>query len=257
VRRLGFLLAVSSLWAAGGCTTGGTRADTASFDAGYAAFQASQWQRAVDGFTRYLRSDPKAAGRGEVYYYRGESLVHLNRRPEAMNDFQQSLAAKAPQPIEAYTYIAIGNLYYEEGNDAAAVRAFDKALRGPQDELPLEATLLRLGTSLQRLGQWPMADKYLGLLLDRYPKSQAAAEARRRYKADGFCIQTGAYRVSTTAQQEAQRLRAAGFTPRLGQTQRDAQVLYTVQTGKAQTYAEAQVLAQQVVRSGFSALIVP
>jgi TolA-binding protein len=251
------VLAVLGLLVAAGCDNSNTRPDKAAFDDGYAAFQNNQWQRATDGFTRYLRSDPNAAARGEVYYYRGEALVHLNRRPEAMADFQRALAAKVKQPIEAYTYVAVGNLYYEEGNDAKAITAYDAAIKGPQDELPMEMLLLRLGTSLQRLGNWSAADRYLGPLIDRYPKSPAAPEARRRYKADSFTVQTGAYSSLSTAQQEAQRVRAAGFSPRLGESKRGTQVLYTVQVGKARTYAEALGQAQLLTRAGFAALIVP
>jgi tetratricopeptide (TPR) repeat protein len=82
-----------------GCAPPTQRDSQAVFDDAFAAFQAGQWPRAYDGFTRYLRSGPEATSRGEVYYYRGQALVHLRRRSEARNDFQQALAAKPGQPI--------------------------------------------------------------------------------------------------------------------------------------------------------------
>jgi tetratricopeptide (TPR) repeat protein len=189
-----------------------------------------------------------------------------------MADFGRALSTKVQQPILAYTYVAIGNLYYEEGNDDKAVAAYGEAIKGPQDDLPMDMLLLRLGTSLQRTGKWAAADKYLGPLIDRYPKSAAAIEARRRFKADSFTVQTGAYSTAAAAQTEAQKLRAAGFTPRISQTTRavpqpsftqpgqptsSTQVLYTVQVGKARTYVEALGQAQMLTRAGFAALIVP
>ena len=255
-RSLILMIAVGGCLAAG-CATGQTRPDRKAFDDGYAAFQAGQWPRAVDGFTRYLRSDPTSSFRGEVYYYRGEALVHLGRRSESLADFQRVAGAGAPPRIAAFAQVAAGNVYFESGEDARAVRAYAEALKGPQRDLPMDMLLLRLSVSLQRLGKWSVADKYLRHLINRYPKTPAAAEARRRYKADSFSIQTGAYGSLSAAQQENERLRAAGFLARLGEMKRGSQVLHTVQVGRAKDYAAAQTLAQRVAQAGFTALIVP
>jgi tetratricopeptide (TPR) repeat protein len=256
VGRLVAILAVLGAVLAG-CQTPTTRSDRAAFDDGYAAFQKGQWQPAIDGFTRYLRSDSSKEARGEVYYYRGQALVHANRRSEALRDFQQALASSPPQPILAYTHVAIGNLYYEEGNDPRAINAYDQALKGPQSELPMDMLLLRLSTSLQHEGKWSTADKYLALLINQYPTSAAAADARRRYKATFFSIQTGAFSTLAGAQAQALRLRDAAFTPRMTQITRNGQTLYAVQVGSARTFAEATTLAGPILKAGFPALIVP
>ena len=240
-----------------GCGPAKKADDRAVFDDGYSAFQASQWQRAVDGFTRFLRANPQSPQCGEVYYYRGEALVHLGRRLEALADFRRAIVAKPPQPIEAFARVAIGNIYYEAGDDAKAIEAYSEALRGPQDQLPMENLLLRVGVSLQRLGNWAGGDRYLGLLIDRYPDSPSAAEARRRIRVGAFCVQTGAYASLAAAQAEADRLRGAGFQPSLVDTKRGTQVLHSVRVGKVRIYSDATYLAQRLNGAGFSALIVP
>jgi TolA-binding protein len=255
-RSLVVLLALGTLLAIG-CTGPQTRPDQAAFDDGFSAFQARQWQKSVDRFSQYLRSDPTNPARGEVYYYRGQALVHLNRRPEAMTDFQRSVTSKPDQPVLAFSYVSIGNLYYEEGNDTKAVDAYGEAIKGPADKLPMDMLLFRLGASLQRLGKWSTADKYLGLVIERYPSSPAFPDAQRRYKADSFSIQTGAYTTPSAAQQEYERVRAAGFSPRLGETKRNNIVYRTVLVGKVKTFAEAEALARRVSQAGFTALIVP
>jgi len=242
---------------AGGCAGGHLREDREAFEAAYQAFQAGQYAQAVDGFTRYLRSCPTTPTRGEVYYYRGQALVHLNRQREARADFERAIGAEAPEPIRSFARAAIGNLYYEEGNDAKALEAYAPLFRSPRAEVPMDQVLLRTGVSLQRLGKWATADKYLQRLVETHPDTQAAAEARRRLHATGFSVQTGAFASADAAQQEAARVRAAGFTPRIETVRRGRQTLCTVQVGKVRTWAEAEGLAQRLRLGGFATVIVP
>jgi tetratricopeptide (TPR) repeat protein len=240
-----------------GCGPARQRDAVASFDEGFAAFQAGHWQSAYDGFTRYLRSGPEATSRGEVYYYRGQALAHLRRRSEAMNDFQQALAVKPPQPILDFVRVAIGNFYYEEGNDAKALEWYNQALRDPVPQLPMDQLSLRAGVSLQRVGRWQDADKYFQHLIDNYPATTGAVEARRRIHATAFAAQAGAFATPAAAQQEFARLRQKGFDARIVPANRAGQTLQAVQVGRARTYAEAQALAQRLMNAGFSVLIVP
>lgn len=259
MRRVLVASAAAGLCILAGCggTKGRPQVDQAAFEAGYAAFEAGQWQRAIDEFTRFLRSDPTMESRGEVYYYRGECYVRLRNRREAMDDFLRAVGAEARPPIDAFARVAIGNLYYEDGNDSRAAESYAEALRKPPKELPLDQVTLRMGISLQRLGRWDMADKYFAYLLDRYPDSPSAPEARRRVHAQCFAVQIGAYASMTTAQNEAARARAAGFQPRLVPTWRGSQTLQAIQVGRAPTYAEAAALARRLAQAGFQTLIVP
>lgn len=256
MRRFVVLILASAGVLAGGCASG-SRADRAAFDTGYAALEAGRWQEAVDGFTRYLRSDPTSAHRGEVYYYRGEALVHLNRRAEAKTDFVRATGAGARPPIDQFARVAIGNLYYEEGSDAKAVEHYAKVFDDPHKDVPMPLILLRVGVGLQRLGKWALADRYLAHLVEKYPNTPAARQAMRRLHADAFRVQTGAFASMTTAARQAGRVRAAGFETRLGRTTGGGGTLNTVQVGRAGTYAEAAVLAQRVQQAGFDTLIVP
>lgn len=256
MRGLGTAVLAWACLLGSGCASG-TQADRAAFDAGYAALEAGRWQEAVDGFTRYLRSDPTSVHRGEVYYYRGEALVHLNRRAEAKTDFVRAIGADARPPIDQFARVAIGNLYYEEGNDVKAIEHYARVIEDPHKDLPVPMVLLRTGVSLQRLGKWSLADSYLGHLVAKYPGTPSANHAMRRLHADAFRVQTGAFASTTAAARQAGRVRAAGFETRLGRTAGGGQTLTTVQVGRAGTYAEAAVLEQRVRQAGFDTLIVP
>ena len=253
------LLSAAVVLMAVGCNGGKGRLqeDKAAFDTGYAAFEAGHWQRAIDEFSRYLRSNPTMEARGEVYYYRGECYARLRNRQDAMDDFLRALGANARPPIDSFARVAIGNLYYEAGDDAKAVDAYAEALRQPPKELPLEWVLLRMGVSLQRLGRWQKAGEYLTYLADHYPESPSVPEARRRLRADCFTVQIGAYVSMTTARGEAARARAAGFQPRIVYVARGSQTLNAIQVGRAQTYAEAAALARRLGQAGFQMVIVP
>jgi len=251
------LVVLAGMGLVAGCATANQRDERGAFDQAFAAFEAGHWQRACDGFTRHLRSYPAAPTRAEVYYYRGQALVHLKRRSEAMGDFQRAIGAEAKQPILDFARVAIGNLYYEEGNDAGAIQWYAPAVAEPVPQLPLDMLALRVAVSLQRLGRWQSADKYLQYILDNFPASSAAAEARRRIHAASFTVQTGAYAMAAAAQHEMSRLLAAGFQPRIVPVSGGGQRLSAVQVGRAQTYAEAQALAQRLRSAGFSTLVVP
>ena len=251
------LFAAAGFLAAAGCGTSVTREAQQDFKPGRAAFEAGRWQEAVDGFTRFLAAYPSSPARGEVYYYRGLAEVRLNRRNEALADFQRAMRAAPPPPISAYVQVAIGNVHFEEGRDWDAVRAYNGVLGNPPDGVPLDRLVLRLAISLQRVGRWSTADTYLAYVIKNFPGTPAAAEARRRYRAGAFTVQTGAYTSNEGAQREASRLRTAGFAPEIGVTQQQARRLLTVRVGRARTYAEAFSLAQRVSAAGFSAWVVP
>ncbi|MBE3069587.1 MAG: tetratricopeptide repeat protein [Planctomycetes bacterium] len=246
---------MAAILLAGGC--GPRRADRAAFDAGYAAFEAGRWQEAADNFTRYLQSDPTSATRGEVYYYRGQAVLHLKQREDARRDFERAIGAEARPPIDQFARVAIGNLYYEEGNDAKALEHYVVVVRKPAKDLPMPMVLLRMGVSLQRLGRWPMADKYLSYLIEKHPDTPAAAEAMRRVHADAFRIQTGAFGSHAAAQIEANRVQSVGMVARIARVAANGRTLYAVQVGRARTYAEAEQQAERVRRAGFGALVVP
>jgi len=256
VHRSPALVLGMGLLLAAGCARQATRPEDI-FKGAYAAFEANQWQQAVDGFTRYLQAGPTTPMRGEVYYYRGQALVHLNRREEARADFERAIGARASPPIPGFARVAIGNLYYEEGNDRKAIQTYLEILRKPDATLPLDMIILRLAVSLQRIGQWSAADQYLAYLINRYSDTQSAVEAWRRFHATGFTVQTGAFASNTAALRQADRLRGEGFLPTMGQAKRGSQTFYAVRVGKVQTYAEAAALAQQIRQAGFPVLIVP
>lgn len=257
IRLLAFLLAAMLLLAlASGCAQP-QRADRAAFDSGYAALEGGRWSQAVKDFSRYLRSDPDSPDRGEVYYYRGEALVHLDHRPEAKADFLRAIGAGARPPIDQFARVALGNLYYEEADDVRAVKQYAAILQDPHDEVPVPTILLRTGVGLQRLGQWEKGKRYLEYLIAHYPDSPAARQAARYAAADAFRVQTGAFSARASADVQARQVRQAGFAPRLAQVTRSGRRLTAVQVGRERTYSGAASLAQRLRQAGFDTLIVP
>jgi len=242
--------------AAGGCAAH-QQADRAVFDSGYAALEAGRYDQAVKDFSRYLRMDPDSPNRGEVYYYRGQALVHLKRPNEAKADFVRAIGAGAREPVDQYARIALGNLYYEEANDVEAVKQYAVVLQDPHDEVPVPMVLLRTGVALQRLGKWDIGRQYLRYLVGHYPKTAPAQQAVRYLQADAFRVQTGAFASRATAAMQARQVVAAGFPARLEQVNRNGRSMTVVQVGQARTYAEATVLATRLRSAGFDTLIVP
>jgi len=243
-------------WAAG-CASTARRDPMSYFDRGYAAFERGQWQAASDDFTQYLRMDPSSAHRSEVYYYRGLAEVRLGRRSEAKQDFYRAVGAAADPKIATYARVALGNLYYEDGDDGRALATYGPVIRQGGDDVPMEKVLLRMAVSLQRTGRWSTADAYLARVIRDYGRTPEATEARRRYRAKAFTVQTGAYGSVATARSEAERLRRVGFAANVGRTISSGRSLHTVRVGAARTYTEADALASRLHAAGFSTQIVP
>ena len=110
------------------------------FDAARAAFEAGDFARAADLFAAFVDSYPGGPLTAEASYWRGESLAALDSWSDAARSFLQSFSA-AP----------------------------DGAL-APK-------SLLRLGVSLDRIGQREEACLTLNEVPARYPDSAAAAAA--------------------------------------------------------------------------------
>ena len=257
IRLLAFLLAALLLLAmASGCAHH-RRADRAVFDSGYAALQAGRYGEAVTAFSRCLRTDPDSPDRGEVYYYRGQALAHLERRPDAKADFLRALGADPRPPIDQFARVALGNLYYEEADDVEAVKQYAAVLADPHDAVPVPQILLRTGVALQRLGQWEKGRKYLHYLMVNHSGSAAARQAARYAGAEAFRVQTGAFSAQASAAEQARQVRRAGFAPRLARVVSSGRRLTAVQVGRERTYSEAASLAQRLRRAGFNTLIVP
>jgi TolA-binding protein len=243
--------------AVAGCGAQSVRSGPDYFDEGYGAYAAGQWPTAADRFTQFLQTHPGSPHQAEAYYYRGLARVQMKQRREALEDFERALGSAPPPAIESLASVAMGNLYFEEGADGPAAEAYERGLTNPPPGVPQDRVLLRLAISLQRMGQWGAADTYLARLIERYPTTASATEARRRYRAGGFAVQTGAYASGASASREAGRLRQAGFQARIAPTSRNHQALHAVQVGHMQTYAEAQALARRVNAAGFAAMVVP
>ena len=250
------LVALLLLLLASGCTEA-QRADQAAFDAGYAALEAGRYSQAVTELSRYLRSEPSSPARGEVYYYRGQALAHLKRPAEAQADFQRAIGAKATPPVDQFAHVALGNIYYEQGNDVEALRHYAVVIDEPNEAVPMPMVLLRAGRSLQRLGRWEKGDRYLRYLVAHYPTSAAGREARRYVSADGFSVQTGAYASHATATVQARQVRLAGFAPQLKPVRRAGRQLTAVRVDAGRTYVDALSVAGRLRQAGFETLIVP
>ena len=256
-RRLAFAILLL-VGLAAGCAPGNKRDARADFNDGYAAFEAGKWQAASDGFTRYLGSEPPAAVRGEVHYYRGLSEIHLQQRAEAKADFLKALALDPKEPIRHFAQVALGNVYFEEGDDANAVATYGPVIRAAPTDVPLDRMILRMSISLQRLGKWPAAAAYLSYLVHTYPGTPASEEGQRRMNATAFVVQVGAFSSAAAANTEATRLRRAGFVPRVvPMATKGSPTLMAVQVGSCPTYTEAAALAARVHKAGFATVIVP
>ncbi|MGG7645639.1 tol-pal system protein YbgF [Rhodovulum sp. YNF3179] len=122
--------------------------EQADFDAARAAYDAGDFQAAAEQFQDFTTNYPGGALSGAAHFWRGEALA-------ALEDW------------------------------SGAARAYLDSFSGDPDGDKAPVALLRLGISLDRIGQREEACLTLGEVPARYPGSAAAEEARAQMRAFG------------------------------------------------------------------------
>jgi len=207
-------------------------------------FDQQQYAQATQTLTGFLEKESRSGLAGEAYYLRGLCYRQMGpaREGEAERDLQEAVKMSREASVRGLANVALGHLCYETrpGHLEQAVGYYEAALKDLSKEPPLDAVLLRLGASLQRLGRWSEADPYLSRCYDEFPESSFARYARERFGARTWRLQFGAFSEMSRATRVAEQVRSAGMTADVQPVRQEGKVLYAVRSGSYGTHGQAE-----------------
>ena len=179
-------------------------APRARFSAAHALGGAGQDDRAVVAWRTYLRDFPSHEGAEEGLWQLGVLLLRLDRRTEALADFDELLRRFPKGARRADALLWRGELLREADDPAPAERALRDALAAnPREEVARDARFA-LATVLQKSGRESEAAELLQGLLDgpaaasRFTPGQFAWLAERQIEGGKFA------QAATTARRMAE-----------------------------------------------------
>jgi tetratricopeptide (TPR) repeat protein len=226
-------------------------------------FDKNQYTIAVHSLSDLIRNYPLSAEVAQAYYLRGLCYRQIGpeKNDQAKLDFEQTIKKSKPNSnLRRLCHVAMGHLFFETNppeNDSQAIEHYKKALDGMENKQPKDAVLYRLGTALQRLGQWPAADAYLSQCFNLFPKSSFAEYAKTRFGVRAFKLQIAVVSDIRRARELIEKLRKSGWTAGWNPIWKDDKTLYAVRTGNYQTYDLAIKALAQLQEVQPQAIIVP
>ncbi|MEM0915628.1 MAG: SPOR domain-containing protein [Planctomycetota bacterium] len=190
-------------WLAIGCSTPGGPATLAEARADY---NAGRYTAALAGAERVARAeDPTLSDEGTYLAGLAASRAGDDRKAER---YLNRAAQSADSALAADAAAELGLLYRAQGNQSAAVRAFERAARGLTGNDRAQA-LFYAAVAQQRLGRWTQART--NLLAARAAAADPALRARiaDQLNITGYTVQVGAFSDRTNARRTALELAPA------------------------------------------------
>jgi predicted negative regulator of RcsB-dependent stress response len=112
-------------------------------------------------------------------YYQGATLFHLGRLDEAREELQQVVSQTgAADTMGAAAHVLLARVEVAAGRTDEAVALLEGLVDVPSAGLPPAQALLELGRLHKQAGREEQAQEQWQRIVDEYPQSIAAAEAR-------------------------------------------------------------------------------
>ena len=121
-----------------------------------------------------------SAATGSALYAEGMHQVTTEHSVEGRTTLQEFLSAEPGSVLVPNALYWIGESYYVEKNYPQAVLSFKEVTRRYPKHHKSAAALLKIGMSYAMMGEKDNASLYLRALLQDFPKSEPAPEARKK-----------------------------------------------------------------------------
>jgi len=251
-----------ALWAivglCAGCVEHAGPEAMALLDAARAALEASNHAAAVERTSEFLAQNSHTAEAEAAYYVRGLARWQAGDQAGAREDLQAAASRARTGVMHFKAVKALGDLAMETGDAEWAVTLYKQAIEEAEPNAPaLDEVRYGLGCAYQRLGQWWQADAQFDRLGHVFPDSPTAALAGRRVRCQAWTFQISAYRRKGLADDESARLGRLGLETNVRPAIVGDGLLYLVESGRHDTYAQALADAERVRRFSADAKIVP
>jgi tetratricopeptide (TPR) repeat protein len=223
----------------------------------YEHLSAHRYDTAARHIDQYFANYGPTEAASEAHYLRGVAYAHLGKATQAREDFGESLKATPLSEVEYKSLIALGNLCFESGEDESAIVHYENALKAMPKDPPRDIVMYRLGTSLQRVGEWSKAQFVFSELRSLFPTSKAAKLGAEKFRYFHFVIQAGAYERDQLAAAETARLRRLQMPAEIQFQIVDGRGRHLVRIGKYHTLREAEAALESMKTHLKEAMILP
>jgi tetratricopeptide (TPR) repeat protein len=128
-------------------------------------------------YTRYPTTDSGIAAR----YYAANALAALGRRPEAETRYQEVIDKGGVYAQMAR--LGLAELLANAGQHDRAITIYKELTAEPKGDMPVDGVLMQLGRAYARAGRRSEAQQTYTRIVQEFPESLYAADARRELEA--------------------------------------------------------------------------
>ena len=192
----------------------------------------------------------------EAKYLAGLSYLKLKKYKEAEKIFKD--LSKSRHSKDKF-YLGWANCYYLQENWDKAISILQEALRKfPHTELK-GIVYFKLGRCKQKKGEWGVAKYHFNKLVQKFPSSLEAKEAKKILEEGEFyfTVQLGAFTDRDNAQRAKYQLIQQGYSAYISVLEKEWQKFYRLRVGRFDLRAEAEAIKRSLEKEGYSPKIYP
>jgi len=150
--------------------------------AGQAAAKLNRWDESAQWLKQAAEQFPQSPLIPQILYDRAAALENQGQSEEAIQLYQQVIA-KTDRELAAQSQFMIGQIQARQRKHAEAIQSFYKVAYGYSFPARQAEAMYAAGQSLEALKNPTQAVKQYRELLEKFPESAPAAQARERIQA--------------------------------------------------------------------------
>ena len=257
-KRVGLAAWLSVLVGACGCNGAISPEGRRCLQDAQAAYRRGDNPRAVQTSSRFLQLHPRTQEAGEAYYIRGLARCQGGQEESGKADLVAALGLTRRKDLTALVQAKLADLAYRDGDLPEADKRYRAVLLYvPPGAPPADQAMFRLGTILQRRGQWRQGASLFRKVRHLFPGTKLAKLAEAHVTARRWSVQAGAFRSAAGAERLRKRLAGAGLPARVDLGLRGDELMRLVRVGAHHTYDAARDDLAKVRKLCADAFIAP
>jgi tetratricopeptide (TPR) repeat protein len=239
-----------------------------------AAYLNGEYRAAISGGEKILLTSVNHAGFDELYYYLGLSYLKDSNFIRSADMFNRILSEFANGKYRAQAQLALGDVYFLQGDFEKAKSAYEVLANNPDQKLK-SALLYRQSQLALKLGDFAKNKELQEQLKTEYPfsleakqdkgvfisvaqtskpvetKAESKTEVIAEHASGDFSVQVGVFSSKDNAINLATELAKKGFSTYIEDAEIDGKASYRVRVGRSSTQQEALELQIQLQQQGY------